>query len=49
MPSDRETPPTKARADSPEVRKLVEGSVDLVRIIALHMRRQLGSNLDGAE
>ena len=46
MPSDLETPPTKARADSPEVRKLVEGAVDLVKIIAVQMRRQLGSSLD---
>ncbi len=46
MPSDLETPPTKARADSPEVRKLVEECLDLVRIIAFQMRRQLGSSLD---
>lgn len=46
MPSDLETPPTKARADSPEVRKLVEESLDLVKIIAFQMRRQLGSSLE---
>lgn len=46
MPSDLETPPTKARADSPEVRKLVEENLDLVKILAFQMRRQLGSSLD---